>query len=87
MQVKLKFFIELRSPLSYALAIPSVRVAWLSAITEMKCSVALQTWALLPHINSLLLFTFLTSKRAFLVELSPVSHQEQPFGSVDLVKH
>lgn len=87
MQVKLNFFIEFRSQLSYAIAIPSVHVAQLSAVTEMKCSVALQTWALLPHTNSLFLFTCLTSKGAFLVELSPVSHQEHPFGSVGLIKH
>jgi len=83
------FFIEFKSKLSCPVDIHLVCVVLLSAITEMKFSVPLQTWALIPHINPPLfsLFMLLSSKRACLVELAPVSHQEQPFGSVGLTKH
>lgn len=72
MQVKLSFFIEFKSELSCPVDIHSVHVVLLSAITEMKYSVPLQTWALIPHISSPLfsLFMLLSSKGASLVELA-----------------
>lgn len=88
MQVKLRFFIEFKSEPICPVDIRSVHVVPLSAITEMKHSVPLQTWALISYISSLFsLFMFLSSKGSSLVELSPVSHQEQPLGSVGLIKH